>query len=81
MKIQKISREKTKDLNVAWIDRLAKPKELLCEKMTLFWANHFVYEDNNYVYNQQFHNVLRKHALGNFKDFVIAISKEAAMTK
>ena len=68
-------------MNVAWIDRLAKPKELLCEKMTLFWANHFVCEDNNYVYSQQFHNVLRKHTLGNFKGFVIAISKEAAMTK
>ncbi len=81
MKIQKISREKIKVLNVAWIERLADPKELLREKMTLFWANHFVCQDNNYVYSQKFHNTLRTHALGNFKDFVVAISKEAAMTK
>ncbi|WP_303316803.1 DUF1800 domain-containing protein [Flavivirga abyssicola] len=80
-KVQTISRQKTKELNVAWIDRLAGTKELLREKMTLFWANHFVCEDNNYVYSQQFHNTLRTHALGNFKDFVKAISKEAAMTK
>ncbi len=80
-KVQTMSRQKTKELNVAWIDRLTNTEELLREKMTLFWANHFVCKDNNYVYSQQFHNTLRSHALGNFKDFVIAISKEAAMTK
>lgn len=80
-KIQTISRKKTIELNVAWIDRLSNSKALLSEKMTLFWANHFVCEDNNYVFTQKFHNTLRKHALGNFRDFVVAISKEAAMTK
>lgn len=80
-KFQKLSREKTKELNIAWIDRLANSNQILREKMTLFWANHFVCEDNNYVYTQNFHNRLREHALGNFKDFVKAISKEAAMTK
>ncbi|NMH88864.1 DUF1800 domain-containing protein [Flavivirga algicola] len=80
-KVRTMSRQKTKELNVAWVERLTNPKELLREKMTLFWANHFVCKDNNYVYSQQFHNTLRTHALGNFRDFVIAISKEAAMTK
>lgn len=79
--IQKLSRKKTIELNVAWVDRLSNPKELLREKMTLFWANHFVCEDNNFVFTQQFHNTLRTYALGNFKEFVKAISKEAAMTK
>lgn len=80
-KLQKISRQKQIDLNVAWIDRLIAPNELLREKMVLFWANHFVCEDNNVVYIQNFNNTLRKHALGNFGDFVKAVSKEAAMTK
>ncbi len=79
--IQKLSRKLTPKLNVAWIERLSNPTELVREKMTLFWANHFVCEDNNYLYTQKYHNTLRKHALGNFRDFVIAISKEAAMTK
>ena len=79
--IKIISKESSKKLNEAWIERLANPTELLREKMTLFWANHFVCKDNNYVYVQKYHNTLRKHALGNFKDFVIAISKQAAMTK
>lgn len=80
-KIQKLSRSLTLELNHAWIERLVSPQELVREKMTLFWANHFVCEDNNFVYTQNYHNTLRRHALGNFKDFVVAISKEAAMTK
>lgn len=80
-KIQKLSRKKQIELNVAWIERLNNSQEILREKMTLFWANHFVCEDNSITYIQQFNNTLRKHALGNFKDFVNAISKEAAMTK
>lgn len=80
-KIQKISRKKQIELNIAWVERLTNSPEILREKMTLFWANHFVCEDNSINYIQQFNNTLRKHALGNFRDFVNAISKEAAMTK
>ncbi|MGB5418203.1 DUF1800 domain-containing protein [Algibacter sp.] len=79
--IQKISRKKQIEFNVAWVDRLTNSSEILREKMTLFWTNHFVCEDNSINYIQQFNNTLRKHALGNFKDFVNAVSKEAAMTK
>jgi len=81
MEIQKMSRQKQMELNAAWIERLSTSKEVLREKLTLFWANHFVCEDNNIVYIQNFNNTLRKYALGNFRDFVNAISKEAAMTK
>lgn len=81
MKVQKLSRKKSIELNTAWIDRLASTNHILREKMTLFWANHFVCKDNNFIYAQKFHNTLRKHALGNFKDFVVAVSQEAAMTK
>ena len=80
-KVQMLSREKTKDLNIEWIKRLGNSMELLREKMTLFWANVFVCEDNNVVYIKKFNNTLRKNALGNFGDFAKAISKEAAMTK
>lgn len=81
MKVQKISRKKQMELNVAWVERLSNSNEILREKMTLFWANHFVCEDNFINYIQKYNNTLRKHALGNFRDFVNAISKEAAMTK
>ena len=71
--------EKTKDLNLLWIDRLRNPKELLRERMTLFWANHFVCQSNNAVFAEQYNNTLRMMALGNFRTFVKAISREAAM--
>ncbi|MBC8753635.1 DUF1800 domain-containing protein [Kordia sp. YSTF-M3] len=77
----KDSVKKVHELNIAWIYRLGTTQEVLREKMTLFWANHFVCHDKNILHIQQYNNTLRKHALGNFKDFVVAISKEAAMIK
>ncbi|MGB5820409.1 MAG: DUF1800 domain-containing protein [Saonia sp.] len=75
----KKSRNKQKTFNQAWIQRMGDSKAELRERMTLFWANHFVCRHRNIVYIQHFNNTLRTHALGNFRDFVLAISKEAAM--
>ncbi|WP_370000971.1 DUF1800 family protein [Winogradskyella sp.] len=75
------SREKMLELNYAWIEQLVHPKELLRERMTMFWANHFVCRDQNPVHAQQYNNTLRKFALGDFRAFVKAISKEASMLK
>ncbi|GGI56081.1 DUF1800 domain-containing protein [Winogradskyella haliclonae] len=75
------SRKRILDLNTAWIDKLVSSEEVLRERMTLFWSNHFVCGDKSVVHLQQYNNTLRRHALGNFRDFVKAISKEAAMIK
>ena len=77
----KDSAKKVHELNIAWIYKLGNTSEVLREKMTLFWANHFVCHDKNILHIQQYNNTLRTHSLGNFKDFVIAISKEASMIK
>lgn len=79
--IQKKNRTEIIELNVAWIQRLCNPKEILRERMTLFWANHFVCKDNVSFHIQQFNNILRKNALGNFGDFVKEVSKSASMIK
>ncbi len=68
-------------LNKAWLERLCDPGRPLNERMTLFWANVFVCEDIVPPYIQQYNNTLRRHALGNFKDFTIAISKEPIMMR
>lgn len=81
IEFRKLSRQKIKDYNVLWIRRLVSTNSVLREKMTLFWANHFVCQDNNIFHVQQYNNTLRRHALGHFGDFVKAISKEAAMLK
>ena len=75
------SRNKIKELNHAWDERVLNSHNVLQEKMTLFWANHFVVKEDNAVFVQQYNNVLRQHALGNLGDFVKAISKEPAMIK
>ena len=79
MQLQKLSRKKLLDFNKKWIYRMGTTNEQLRERMTLFWSNHFVVRDRNIVYFQSFNNTLRQHALGNFRDFVIAVAKEAAM--
>ncbi|WP_204344677.1 DUF1800 domain-containing protein [Psychroserpens algicola] len=81
MEFAKRSREKLKKYNVIWVNRLVTSDATLREKMTLFWANHFVCQDQNIFHVQQYNNTLRTYALGNFGDFVKAISKEAAMLK
>ncbi|WP_081740497.1 DUF1800 domain-containing protein [Aquimarina pacifica] len=43
------------------------------DRLTLFWSNHFVTEDEEYrspAYQYQYYNLLQLHALGNFRDFV-----------
>lgn len=79
--ITKKGAKKILELNYAWIKRLTNPKELLRERMTLFWANHFVCRERNPLYAEQYNNTLRYYALGDFKDFVKAISKEAGMLR
>jgi uncharacterized protein (DUF1800 family) len=65
----------------AWIKRLSENDTILREKMTLFWANVFVCRGNNIIHTQQYHNVLRENSLGDFRNFVEAVSKEASMIK
>lgn len=77
--LQKISRNKIKEFSINWIERLKNPSEILREKMTLFWANHFVCESKNILFVENYNNALRKNALGNFGDFTKIIAKEAAM--
>ncbi|WP_452224031.1 DUF1800 domain-containing protein [Lacinutrix chionoecetis] len=80
-KLAKKSRQDIKKFNYAWLERLRDTDQELREKMTLFWANIFVCKDNNVLYVQQYNNILRSHALGNFGDFVKSVAKSAAMSK
>ncbi|WP_459212502.1 DUF1800 domain-containing protein [Aquimarina rhabdastrellae] len=79
--VLKENKGKLKELNKAWVERLQTTDAVLRERMTLFWANHFVCHDKNIIYFKRYQEVLRTNALGNFKDFVISISKEPSMQK
>jgi uncharacterized protein (DUF1800 family) len=80
-KLRQKSQRKVRDLNYAWLERLTEPTSILREKMTLFWSNVFVCRDNHIFHIQHFNNTLRKNALGNFRELVKKIAKEASMSK
>jgi hypothetical protein len=65
-----------------WIYAFIKSPYPLREKMTLFWHNHFVssiakVQPIAQMLNQN--NLLRKHALAKFPQFILDVSKDAAM--
>ncbi|MES2520490.1 MAG: DUF1800 domain-containing protein [Bacteroidota bacterium] len=69
-------------LKLWWIGLMVTQPVSLLEKTTLFWQNHFVststdVSDVRFLYRQN--QLLRKYALGNFRDFVIEITKDPAM--
>ncbi len=67
---------------VDWLLEMGEGKESdLLNKMTLFWHGHFACTSKagSLAYNQLL--TLKKHALGNFKDLVIAIAKDPSMIR
>lgn len=65
-----------------WLHRMIHSPSPLVEKMTLFWHEHFAtgaekVTDSELMYTQN--QLFRKHALGDFRELVHDISKDAAM--
>lgn len=70
------------EYNVNWVKRMADPKEsALLERMTFFWHGHFACKPDFGKLGIQYLNTLRKHALGNFRDMVLAIAQDPAMIR
>lgn len=78
-KIRKQSRDDLRNLNVRWIEEMVQGRAQLREKMALFWHGHFASRNINILYQQQLLDIVRTHALGNFRDLLRAVSKSAAM--
>lgn len=66
-------------LNAAWFNQLTEYDSVIREKMTFFWHDHFACRSRNSYLAQQQINTLRQHALGSFKDLLMAVSKDPAM--
>lgn len=69
---------------VSWMINWAKDmlEKGIREKLVLFWHNHFVTKYKSYScpsYLYQYHHLLQKYALGNFRQFVYEIGKTPAM--
>ena len=81
-KINKIRREQSIDLKAWWFQEMLITPSPFTEQMTLFWHNHFTSSLSKvklpklmYLQNR----LLRKHAFGNFRDLLHAITEDSAM--
>lgn len=78
-KIFQKSRKQILQLNVAWLRQMSSPEAMLREKMTFFWHDHFACRTQAAFLAQQQNNTIRKHALGSFRELLMAVSKDPAM--
>ncbi len=79
--LRKKNRELLISLNRAWMEKMIHTDAVLREKMTLFWHDHFACRTQNAYFAQDLNNRLREHALGNFGDLLIEVSKSPAMIR
>lgn len=77
--IVKMQNEKSRDLNIAWVEKMINTPTPLREKMTLFWHGHFACRSNNPFFAQQLNNIQRENCLGSFKTLLVEVSKSPAM--
>jgi uncharacterized protein (DUF1800 family) len=70
-----------KKLNLEWIKLMGKTNGQLREKMSLFWHGHFAVRVRGFGQVESYINTIRKYALSNFGDLLMAVSKEPAMLR
>ncbi|MFI5124527.1 MAG: DUF1800 family protein [Chitinophagales bacterium] len=68
-------------LNIRWLQEMTETDAQLREKMSLFWHGHFATKTVNIIYDQELLNIIRQHALGNFRDLLFNVSKSASMIR
>lgn len=73
------SREGIRNLNLYWINEMVNSDAQLREKMSLFWHGHFACRNLNVFFQQELLDVVRRNALGNFRDLLHEVSKSGAM--
>jgi hypothetical protein len=69
-------------LRAWWLERMLDGPHPLREKMTLFWHNHFatsIIKIQSPALMHQQNELIRRHALGKFRPFLLEMSKDAAM--
>ncbi len=76
---QKLIKDKLQQLNISWIKKLLNTENVLLEKQTLFWHNHFACRVRHPYLMQELNNIHRKFAFGSFRDLLVEVSKSPAM--
>src|SRR6187397_3194113 len=78
-KIQQKQRESVRSLNLNWLKVFVNTDAQLREKMAFFWHGHFACRNLNVFYQQGLLDIIRRNALGSFRDMLHEVSKSAAM--
>ena len=78
-KVQQKQREGVRSLNLNWLRLFVNTDAQLREKMAFFWHGHFACRNLNVFFQQGLLDVLRRNALGSFRDMLHEVSKTAAM--
>lgn len=88
--IKKLSKEERKKLrqeanktmiklDLRWMEHMVNTESVLREKIALFFHDHFAVRLKNPVVNLELLNIIRKHALGNFSEMLLEVSRSPAM--
>lgn len=78
-KVQQKNRESIRSLNLNWLRVFVNTDAQLREKMAFFWHGHFACRNINVFYQQGLLDVIRRNALGSFRDMLHEVSRSAAM--
>ena len=70
-----------KKLNLEWLKIMGGAQGQLREKMAFFWHGHFAVRVRGFAQVESYINTVRKYALSNFGDLLMAVSKEPAMLR
>ncbi len=77
-----LTSNRIESVKINWLRTILQQPTSIEEKMVLFWHNHFATQ-NSAVFEcklfNNYYNLLRTHALGNFKVFVKEITKNTMM--
>jgi len=76
---QQKSREGIRNLNLFWLNEMINSQAELREKMAFFWHGHFACRNLNIFFQQGLLDMIRKNAIGNFRDLLHEVSKSPAM--
>lgn len=76
---QKMVSETLRELNISWLNKLLETENVLLEKQTLFWHNHFACRVRQPYLMQELNNIHRRFAFSNFRELLVEVCKSPAM--
>ncbi|MFT5859403.1 MAG: hypothetical protein ACI865_001504 [Flavobacteriaceae bacterium] len=77
--LQTLKNKTMYELNFLWLTQMVNTKEVLREKLTFFFHDHFAVRLKSPRANVHLNGILRDNALGNFGTMLLEVSKSPAM--